>query len=67
MQNTIRDINLAPSGEDKILWAWRNMPLLRDIEEEFRRELPFAGLKIALSIHLEAKTACVCPARLHRR
>lgn len=60
MQNIIRDINLAPSGEDKILWAWRNMPLLRDIEEEFRRELPFAGFKIALSIHLEAKTACLC-------
>ena len=60
MQNFIRDISLAPSGEDKILWAWRNMPLLRDIEAAFAAEKPFAGLKIALSIHLEAKTACLC-------
>ena len=60
MQNFIRDISLAPSGVDKILWAWRNMPLLRDIEAAFAAEKPFAGLKIALSIHLEAKTACLC-------
>lgn len=60
MQNKIRDLSLAPSGEDKILWAWRNMPLLRQIREDFEKTKPFAGLKIALSIHLEAKTACLC-------
>ena len=36
------------------------MPLLRALEEEFRAEKPFSGLKIALSIHLEAKTANLC-------
>ena len=60
MQNRIRDLALAPSGEDKILWAWRNMPLLRQIREDFEKTKPFQGLKIALSIHLEAKTACLC-------
>jgi len=59
-QNLIRDISLAPSGEDKILWAWNNMPLLRQIKADFEKTKPFAGLKIALSIHLEAKTACLC-------
>ncbi len=56
----IRDINLAPEGERKIAWAWRNMPVLRSIAEDFQREQPFAGLKITLSVHLEAKTACLC-------
>ncbi|HIU94286.1 MAG TPA: adenosylhomocysteinase, partial [Candidatus Aphodomorpha intestinavium] len=56
----IRDITLAPAGEDKIEWARRNMPLLARIEAQFSQEQPFSGLKIALSIHLEAKTACLC-------
>lgn len=58
--NYIRDISLAPSGEDKIEWVRRNMPILRSIQEEFERDKPFTGLKIALSIHLEAKTAYLC-------
>ena len=58
--NTIRDISLAPSGEKKIAWVERNMPLLRSIAEEFRQTKPFTGIRIALSVHLEAKTAYLC-------
>ncbi len=36
------------------------MCLLRSVEEEFERDKPFTGLKVALSIHLEAKTAYLC-------
>ena len=53
----IRDISLAPSGEQKIEWVRHNMPLLNKLEEEFRENRPFEGVKISLSIHLEAKTA----------
>lgn len=60
MTNWIRDISLAPSGHDKNEWVRRNMPLLRGIERAFRETRPFAGLKVALSIHLEAKTAYLC-------
>ena len=56
----IRDISLAPSGEQKIEWAQRNMPILNGIRASFEKDLPFRGLKIALSIHLEAKTAYLC-------
>ena len=56
----IRDINLAPSGENKIEWVKRNCPLLRSLEADFLRSKPFAGKRIALSIHLEAKTAYLC-------
>jgi len=56
----IRNPALAPTGRQKIDWVRRNMPLLRGLEEEFINEKPFAGLKIALSVHLEAKTAYLC-------
>ena len=56
----IKDISLAPSGEMKIDWVERNMPVLRGIGEDFKREKPFAGMKVALSVHLEAKTAYLC-------
>ena len=56
----IKDIKLAPSGEMKIKWVERNMPVLRGIGEDFRRTKPFAGLRVALSVHLEAKTAYLC-------
>ncbi len=56
----IKDISLAPSGEMKINWVERNMPVLRGIGRRFAEEKPFAGLKVALSVHLEAKTAYLC-------
>ena len=56
----VRDINLAPSGEKKIAWAWRSMPLLRSLKDEFEKTKPFKGIKITLSVHMEAKTACLC-------
>ena len=59
-QSDIRDISLAEEGQKKIDWVKSNMPLLRGIEEEFRKEKPFSGIKVALSIHLEAKTAYLC-------
>ena len=56
----IRDISLAPSGEMKIMWAKSNMPVLRGIEAEFMKTKPLAGLRVALSVHMEAKTAYLC-------
>lgn len=56
----VRDISLAPSGRQKIEWVAAHMPLLRGLQEEFERDKPFQGVKITLSIHLEAKTAYLC-------
>ena len=56
----VRDIGLAPSGHQKIEWVRKNMPLLRGLEEEFRQTKPFEGVKVSLSVHLEAKTAYLC-------
>ncbi|MGB9804342.1 adenosylhomocysteinase [Desulfofundulus sp.] len=53
----VRDINLAPGGRLKIDWVRVHMPVLNVIREEFEREKPLAGVRVAMSIHLEAKTA----------
>lgn len=53
----VKDMALAPSGHQKIQWVRDFMPALSGIEERFRKERPFEGLTIAVSVHLEAKTA----------
>ena len=60
MSSEIKDINLAESGEKKIEWVKRNCDLLRTLEKEFSESKPFAGKKVTLSVHLEAKTAYLC-------
>ena len=56
----VKDISLFPSGQQKIDWVKAHMPVLRSIEKDFIETKPFKGLKVALSIHLEAKTAYLC-------
>lgn len=56
----LRDPSLAAEGHKKINWAKSYMPLLNALEEEFVQTQPLKGKRVALSIHLEAKTACLC-------
>jgi adenosylhomocysteinase len=48
---------LAHDGHLKIDWVRAHMPVLNRIREQFEKEQPFKGLKVAISLHLEAKTA----------
>ncbi|MCQ2555495.1 MAG: adenosylhomocysteinase [Clostridia bacterium] len=60
MKYDVRDMSLANAGHLKIDWVKDHMPLLSMLEKEFEETKPFAGLKISLSVHLEAKTAYLC-------
>ena len=53
----IRDASLAPLGRQRIQWVQDFMPVLSGIREDFEREQPCLGLRIAVSVHMEAKTA----------
>ena len=55
--SVIKDAALAPGGRKKIEWVRSFMPTLSQIEKRFEREKPFKGMRIAVSVHLEAKTA----------
>jgi len=53
---------LAPNperGRAKIDWAAAHMPLLHRLRDAFADERTFSERRIAMSIHLEAKTACL--------
>ena len=56
-QSDVRDVSLAPSGKQKIEWVKDYMPILNLIRADFEKTKPFAGKTVAMSIHLEAKTA----------
>jgi len=56
----IKDIALAPAGHKKVEWVKNHMPVLSALHKEVKRTQPFKGQRIALSIHLEAKTAYLC-------
>ena len=56
-KSIVADIALAPEGHLKIDWVQAHMPVLNRIREQFEKEQPFKGLKVAISLHLEAKTA----------
>ena len=55
--SVVRDMSLAESGRRKIQWVRDFMPALSGIEARFEKEKPFAGLRVTVSVHLEAKTA----------
>lgn len=55
-ESCFRDLSLAPKGEAKISWVRNYMPVLNQIRTEFCKEKPFNGKKIAMCLHLEAKT-----------
>ena len=57
MASIIRDASLAPQGRQKIEWARRHMAVLDGIAKEQKETQPLRGLKVSISIHLEAKTA----------
>ena len=57
LDNIIAQPELAAEGQQRIDWVKRNMPILRHLEEQFSKTQPFAGIRIVVSIHLEAKTA----------
>lgn len=53
----IKDISLAPKGKQRIEWAGREMPVLRQIRDRFAKEKPFAGIRLVACCHVTTETA----------
>jgi adenosylhomocysteinase len=47
------------SGRKKIDWARQHMPILAALREEFESSRPFEGQRVAMAMHVEAKTAAL--------
>lgn len=53
----IKDVSLAEGGRRRILWAEREMPVLRSIRERFAKEQPLKGVRISACLHVTTETA----------
>jgi adenosylhomocysteinase len=56
-QCEIKDAALAPKGKQRIEWAGREMPVLRQIQERFAQEKPLAGIRLIACCHVTTETA----------
>ena len=59
MNSRIADPALAPEGHRRIEWARRHMPVLHRLLAERLSDGALEGRKLAVVVHLEAKTACL--------
>lgn len=56
-KSDVKDLALAKVGHERILWAERDMPVLRAIRERFEKEQPLKGLRMSACLHVTAETA----------
>ncbi|MDR2860305.1 MAG: adenosylhomocysteinase [Elusimicrobiota bacterium] len=57
MNYDVRDIKLAEHGKKRIIWAEKEMPVLRQIKERFTKEKPLKGKRISACLHVTTETA----------
>lgn len=57
VKHDVKDLSLAPLGKQRIEWAGREMPVLRQIQERFAKEKPLAGIRLIACCHVTTETA----------
>jgi adenosylhomocysteinase len=57
VKHDVKDLSLAPLGKQRIEWAGREMPVLRQIQERFGQEKPLAGIRLVACCHVTTETA----------
>ncbi|MGB6166938.1 MAG: adenosylhomocysteinase [Geitlerinemataceae cyanobacterium] len=57
LDHDVKDLSLAASGKQRIEWAGREMPVLRQITERFESEKPLAGIRLIACCHVTTETA----------
>jgi adenosylhomocysteinase len=57
IKHEVKDVSLAPQGKQRIVWAGREMPVLRQIQDRFAKEKPLAGIRLAACCHVTTETA----------
>jgi adenosylhomocysteinase len=57
LQHEVKDLGLAPIGKQRIEWAGREMPVLRQIRDRFAKEKPLEGIRLSACCHVTTETA----------
>ena len=58
----VKDIKLAKQGKINITLAEREMPVMRIVAAEFKKNQPFKGLTVAMCLHVTKETAVLAKA-----
>ena len=53
----VKDLSLAKDGINRIVWAEREMGVLRLVKDRFAKEKPLAGLRLSACLHVTSETA----------
>ena len=53
----VADMDLAEKGRFRMQWSAKEMPVLDLLEERFRKEQPFKGIRISAAMHVTSETA----------
>jgi len=54
---TLQDEELGRKGKQRVDWAWRKMPVLQRVMQEWEKTQPLKDIRIAACLHISAKTA----------
>ncbi len=57
VKHHVADLGLSDLGRQRIEWADRDMPVLKQIRERFEKEKPLEGLRISACLHVTTETA----------
>jgi adenosylhomocysteinase len=57
LKHEVKDLALADLGRQRIEWAGREMPVLKQIRDRFAQEKPFAGIRLVACCHVTTETA----------
>ena len=57
LKHEVKDLSLAPLGRQRIEWAGREMPVLRQIQDRFAKERPLEGIRLVACCHVTTETA----------
>lgn len=65
MDYDVKDLGLAKEGQLRVEWAAQEMPVLKQIQERFKKEKPLKGLTVAACLHVTTETANLAIALKH--
>lgn len=57
VKGDVKDFALATQGKKRIDWAEQNMPVLRQVREQFARTKPLKGIRLSACLHVTTETA----------
>ena len=57
MDYDVKDLKLNKIGRDRVEWAYKDMPVLQEINKTLLKKKPFKGINVSACLHVTTETA----------